>query len=94
MNHVPGEYNGHIKLYADSSCEWCKKTMRLLKDLEVDFWYIFVDQVLEENEKRDTMDFLEMYNPACTLPTIVINEECIVGYDEQEIKEKLGKSES
>ncbi len=91
MEHVLGENRGDIKLYALSTCGWCNKTKKLLKDLGVEYSYTDVDK-LKGEEREEVMDEICKFNPKCTLPTLVLNdEECIVGYDEDKIRNKLGK---
>ena len=90
IEHVEGENKGKILLYALSTCGWCKKIKELLSELGVEHSYIFVD-LLEGQEKDDTMEDVKKWNPRCSFPTLVINDEkCIVGYKEDEIKEALG----
>ncbi len=88
--HVNGEKKGKILLYALSTCGWCRKTKEFLNDLGVDYDFIFVDQ-LDGQDKDEIMDEIKKWNPRCSFPTIVIdNEKCIVGFKEDEIKEALG----
>ena len=90
MEHVDGENKGNIILYALSTCGWCKKTKEFLINLGVEFSYIFVD-LLEEEEKDEIIENIKKWNPQRSFPTLVINDEkCIVGYKEDEIKEALG----
>ena len=90
IEHVKGKKRGKIMLYALSTCGWCKKTKDLLNELGLEYSYIFVDQV-DEKEKDIVMNDVRKWNPRCSFPTIVINDEkCIVGYKEDEIKEALG----
>lgn len=88
--HVEGEDKGKFRLFALSTCIWCKKTKQLLDDLGVAYDYIFVDQAGSE-EKEAIMGEVKRWNPACSFPTLVINDEhCIVGYKEDQIKEAIG----
>ena len=90
IEHVDGENKGNILLYGLSTCGWCKKTKDLLSDLGVEYSYIFVDLV-EDNERDQVMDEVKKWNPRCSFPTVVINEKvCIIGYKEGDIKEALG----
>ncbi len=90
IEHVEGENNGKILLYSLSTCGWCKKTKEFLNSLGVEYSYIFVD-LLEDQEKDDTMEIVKKWNPRCSFPTTIVNDEkCIVGYKEDEIKEVLG----
>jgi len=90
IEHIKGNNRGKIMLYALSTCGWCKKTKDLLNNLGIEYSYIFVD-LLDEPDKENVMDDVRKWNPACSFPTIVINnKECIVGFKEDEIKEALG----
>lgn len=90
IEHVKGENKGKVLLYALSTCGWCRKTKEFLNKLGVEYSYIFVD-LLEENDKDKTIGEIKKWNPRCSFPTIVINDkETIVGFKEEEIKEALG----
>jgi len=89
IEQVEGENKGKIMLFALSTCGWCKKTKKLLEDLGVEYSYVFVD-LLEENDRNKTIEEIEKWNPRCSFPTIVINDKkCVVGFKEEEIKEAL-----
>jgi glutaredoxin len=88
--HVPGRDAGRVLLYALSTCVWCKKTKALLRELGVAFEYIDVD-LLESADRRITDEQVKKWNPRRNYPTIVIDEaECIAGFDEVRIRERLG----
>ena len=90
IDHVDGKNKGNILLYALSTCGWCKKTKEFLNSLGVEFSYIFVD-LLEEQEKDEIMEDVKKWNPRCSFPTLIINDEkCIVGYKEDQIEEAIG----
>ena len=90
IEHIDGDNKGKIMLYALSTCGWCKKTKELLDDLGVAYSFVYVD-LLEGNEKENTVDEVKKWNPRCSFPTLVINDcECIVGFKEEQIKEALG----
>lgn len=89
VKHVEGEKKGKIMLYAISTCVWCKKTKKLLNSLDVDYYYVDVDLLSEEDKEKAEKE-VEKWNPLCSFPTIVINdEECVAGYDEEEIRNKI-----
>ena len=90
IEHVEGENKGKVMLYALSTCGWCRKTRQLLEDLGVEYHYVYVDHEVDE-EKNAVMDTVRKWNPACSFPTLVIDDEdCIVGFKEDKIKEALG----
>ncbi len=89
IEHVEGKNAGKLMLYALSTCIWCKKTKQLLSDLGVEYDYTFVD-LLQGEDKANTMKIVEKWNPECSFPTLVVNDsQCIVGFKEKEIKEAL-----
>lgn len=91
LKKVSGEDRGKVVLFALSTCGWCKKTKKLLKDLGVEYHYVDVDQA-EEDEKEEVVGHLRKWNPRSSFPTLVIDDErCIVGFKEEEIKEAVGK---
>ncbi len=91
IEHVTGKNKGKITLYALSTCGWCNKTKELLREMGVEFSYIYVD-LLEGQEREDTLNTMEKWNPRGSFPTLVINDNvCIVGFREEEIREALGK---
>ena len=88
--HVEGKRRRKVMLYALSTCIWCRKTKTLLKELGVDHYIVDVD-LLEGAEKDKVLEDVRKYNPACTFPTIVLDDdECINGYKPEMLKELLG----
>jgi len=88
---VPGENAGNVKLYALSTCGWCRKTKNLLDDMGVAYEYEYVDNLSGEERDRAVQEITK-WNPSRSFPTIVIDDKrCIVGYQEDEIKKALGK---
>ena len=89
LEHVPGKKVGDIKVYALSTCPWCRKAKKLLDDMGVDYYFADVD-LLSGDEKNKVMVVVRKWNPSASFPTIVINDsKCIVGFREDEIKEAL-----
>lgn len=89
--HVPGQNAGNIKLFALSTCGWCRKTKQLLTDLGVQYDYVDVDH-LPGDDRTEVMKMVEKWNPDGSFPTMVINDsKCIVGFKEDEIKKVLKK---
>ncbi len=89
FTHIDGKNKGKITLYALSTCVWCKKIKRLLSEIGIAYDYVFVD-LLDKEEKNTATEEIKKWNPRCSFPTLVINEEkCILGYDEQKIKKEF-----
>ena len=89
FEHVAGKDKGKIRLFALSTCIWCKKTREFLSSMGVAFDYIYVD-LLNGEERAEAVAEVKKYNPSTSFPTLVIGEKSIVGLKEKEIKEALG----
>ncbi len=90
VEHVNGRKVGDLMLYALSTCQWCNKTKELLRDLGVDFDFVYVD-LLEGEEQEKALSELERWNPKGSFPTLVIgNARCIIGYQESQIRKEFG----
>jgi glutaredoxin-like protein NrdH len=81
--------NKNIKIYTLSTCSHCKATKKLLNDCDVEYDFTDVD-LLQGQERKDTIEDVKKFNPRCTFPTIIIGDIIIIGYKEDEIKEALG----
>ncbi|MGQ9696190.1 MAG: glutaredoxin family protein [Thermodesulfobacteriota bacterium] len=88
MIHVEGKKMGRILLYALSTCVWCRKTKQLLDQLGVDYNFVDVD-LLSGAERAQVMEEIKKLNPRCSFPTLTIDDQCIIGFDEQKIKGAL-----
>ena len=84
--HVAGINVGSVILYALSTCVWCKKARTLLDELKIEYYYTYVD-LLDSEENASIKGEIRQWNPKCSFPTLVINNEsCIVGFDETKIR--------
>jgi len=89
LNHVEGSDCGALRLFTLSTCVWCQKTKALLQEMNVGYDYVEVDR-LEGEERERALEELKRFNPSCSFPSLVVNDtQCIVGYDENKIKEAL-----
>ena len=86
--HVAGKDSGQVMLYALSTCIWCKKTKALLDELGVAYDYEYVD-LLQGSERTEVINEVRQWNPACSFPTLVIDDKCIVGFQENKVREAL-----
>jgi glutaredoxin-like protein NrdH len=89
MKHVNGKTKGDITLYALSTCAWCKRTKKLLRDLGVDYKFIDVD-LLGDDEREKVMSGIKCSQT--NFPITVVNNKCIVGYDEPKIREAIARA--
>lgn len=88
IEHVEGKNIGRVMLFALSTCVWCKKTKELLTSSGIAYDYLFVD-LLAGAEREEALGEVKKANPSCSFPTLVVNGQCIVGYQEAKIREAL-----
>lgn len=81
----------NIFLYALSTCVHCKNTKKFLEEENLDYDFVDVDK-LSGDEREKTIEEVKRFNPRCSFPTIVIdNEKVIVGLNKEEILEACKK---
>jgi glutaredoxin len=88
---VPGTHSEHcVVFYGLSTCVWCRRTRRLLEELDVQFDYIYID-LLQGQERKDAIAEVRRWNSAGSFPTLVVDDAAsVVGFRSEEIKKALG----
>ena len=61
----------------------------MLDDLNISYRCIQADELPKEEKSRVIRE-LRRINPKCSFPTVVVDDEVIVGYKIQELKETIG----
>ncbi len=79
----------NIQLYTLSTCVYCKRLKKYLKDNGYEFDYIDVD-TLSGNEREETLLKVMELNPSISFPTAGVNGVVIVGHDKEKIERALG----
>jgi glutaredoxin-like protein NrdH len=79
-----------VKIYALSTCIWCKKTIDYFTKKGTKFDHVYVD-LLEGKELEKVEKELGKLNPDGNFPTVVIEGRVIVGYQVREFGEELKK---
>jgi len=88
IKKVEGKKNSEIFVFALSTCGWCKRTKDLLNSLGIEYSYIDVD-LLDEEDKDEVQDILDKFN-SNGFPAIIINNTKVIqGFDEDEIKKAV-----
>jgi len=78
-----------VKIYTLSTCGHCKSAKNFLADHGIAYTCTDVD-LLSGDERKETIEDVKKYNPACSFPTILIGKKVIVGFNESAIREALG----
>ncbi len=87
--HVHGNKKSHnVKLYALSTCGFCKRALAFLRENSIDFLYTFVDK-LEKKVVGDLREELMKKSDSqhVAYPFLISDDEkFLVGFDEEEYK--------
>ncbi len=87
---VPGKSNGHrVLMYAISTCAWCKRAKKFLKDNNIEYEYVDVDLCSRGDREKIREDILNR-GGRLSYPTIIIdNRILITGFQEDKMREAL-----
>ena len=77
-----------ITLYTLSTCSHCLRTKRFFKEQGIETEIIDVD-LLTGAERERIMNEVRKLNPDCSFPTICIDEDVIVGFNEEKLRKAL-----
>ncbi len=91
FSKVSGEKNDHkVQLYALSTCVWCKLTKQYLNDNGVEYEFVDVD-LLEDEDKRKVHETILSKGGSLSYPTTIIDDKTVVtGFRKDQLKEALG----
>lgn len=76
------------KVYALSTCPYCKRTRRYLDDHKIAYECIEVD-LLDDAKQDKVLEEIEKLTGRRSFPVVVIGKEIIVGHDEARLKKVL-----
>jgi len=78
-----------IKIFALSTCPYCKKTKRFLSEKGIDYEAVDVD-LLTSSEQDDVLEEIEKLTGKRSFPVVIIGDEVIVGHNEDKLRQVLG----
>jgi len=87
---VRGENNKHkVRLYALSTCAWCKLTKKFLKDNKVEYECIDVDLINGKEKEKIKMEILNK-GGELSYPTIIVDDKIVItGFRKDKLSEAL-----
>ncbi|MEE9376926.1 MAG: glutaredoxin family protein [Candidatus Lokiarchaeia archaeon] len=81
--------NRDITILTLSTCMWCKKCKTWLKDHDVQYKYVDVDQI-DFKEKSKIIDYLkDKYQSRISYPFMICDNEFVVGYNPNRYEELM-----
>lgn len=77
------------KVYALSTCPYCKRTKRFLDEHKIVYDCIDVD-LLDDAKQDEVLEEVEKLTGRRSFPVVIIDKDIIVGHDEQRLRKALG----
>ncbi len=75
---VPGKYKKHkVLIYAISTCIWCKRAKKFLRDQDIEYKYVDIDQCNVEDRSKIKNDILAR-GGQLVYPTIIIDDKILI----------------
>lgn len=78
-----------VKVFALSTCPYCRMTRRYLEENDVQFDLVEVD-LLHGQERDDAITEVKEISGGTSFPVLVIGDDVVVGFNKLRIKELLG----
>ena len=88
---VPGEKSEHrVLMYAISTCMWCKRAKKFLKDHNVEYTYVDVDLCTPEDRETIRREILAR-GGSLVYPVIIVDDRIVInGFRTDKIREAVG----
>ncbi|UCE81524.1 MAG: glutaredoxin family protein [Methanobacteriota archaeon] len=78
-----------MKIFALSTCPYCRRTKRFLSEKNVEYEAVDVD-LLDDAEQERVLEEIEEMTGRHSFPVVVVGSEIVVGHDEEKLKKVLG----
>jgi len=76
------------KIYALSTCPYCKRTKRFLDENKIAYDCTDVD-LLDDAKQDEVLEEIEKLTGRRSFPVVIIDKEIIVGHDEARLRKAL-----
>ncbi len=91
FSKVSGKKNNHkVSVYALSTCVWCKLTKQYLNENSVEYEFVDVDLLDDEDKDKVHQTVLSKGGSLSYPTTIVDDKNVITGFRKDKLKEVLG----
>jgi glutaredoxin-like protein NrdH len=91
FSKVSGKKTNHkVTVYALSTCVWCKMTKQFLSDNGVEYEFVDVD-LLDNEEKSKAHTAITSKGGVLSYPTIIVDDKTLItGFRKDKLTEALG----
>lgn len=78
-----------VKVFALSTCPYCRMTRAYLDENDVEYEVLEVD-LLTGDEREEVVAEVKTLSGGTSFPVVVVGDEVIVGFNKKALKERLG----
>jgi glutaredoxin-like protein NrdH len=91
LSKVSGKKKDHkVSVYALSTCVWCKLTKQYLNENNVEYEFVDVD-LLDDEDKDKVHQTVLSKGGALSYPTTIVDDKIVItGFRKDKLKEVLG----
>jgi len=91
FSKVTGKKNDHkVSVYALSTCVWCKLTKQYLNENNVEYEFVDVD-LLDDEDKDKVHQTVLSKGGSLSYPTTIVDDKIVItGFRKDKLKEVLG----
>lgn len=87
---VPGKNNRHrVLIYAISTCAWCKRAKKFLKDSDIEYEYVDID-LCSKDDRDKIRETILSRGGRLSYPTVIVDDRVLItGFNEYQLREAL-----
>lgn len=78
-----------VKIFALSTCPYCRRTKRFLSENGIEFDAVDVD-LLDDDEQDRALEEVEGLTGKHSFPVVIVGSDIIVGHNEEKLRKVLG----
>ena len=83
--------NHDLVLFALSTCGFCRRSIKFLKEKNIAFKYVYLDKLKYETKQEIKNQLKKKFNKRAVFPYLVIDEkEVVIGFTQSEWEKALG----
>jgi glutaredoxin-like protein NrdH len=83
-----------VSILTISTCQWCKRCKAYLKDRDIKYKYIDVDNIDREKKSQILQYLRDNYKPdRIAYPFLICDDKFVVGYDPNKYEEIMNQEE-
>jgi glutaredoxin len=78
---------GDIKIFALSTCAFCKKALNFLRENSISFCYVYIDEFDFDKKSKIKSELKDRYKKDIGFPFLILDStKIIIGFTEDEYK--------